>query len=375
MAAPSARDRKGPFRAEHVGSLLRSERLLAARERAFRGELTAAALRAVEDQEICRVIDRQEAIGLQVVTDGEFRRTQWHFDFFVGLEGVEFPSVGRSYVPAVSGTRVVPTRERPVVVGRVGFSGHPMVEHFTFLRQHTTVTPKISIPAPSVLHFRNGRVAVPEDVYPDLDEFFEDLGHAYGQMVRALADAGCHYLQLDETSLAYLCDPEQRRLLLDRGDDPDDLVGKYVRAVNLAVAEAPDDMTVAMHLCRGNNRSNWHASGGYEPIAEVAFNQIDVDGYLLEYDSDRAGGFEPLRHLPSGKRAVLGLLTSKFGALEDRDEILRRIEAASRYVDVEQLGLSPQCGFASIDKGNLLTEAEQWRKLELVVEVAEEVWG
>jgi 5-methyltetrahydropteroyltriglutamate--homocysteine methyltransferase len=355
--------------------LLRSERLLAARERASRGELTVAALRSVEDQEICRVISRQEEIGLQVVTDGEFRRAQWHFDFFVGLEGVEFPSVGRSYVPAVSGARVVPTRERPVVVGRVGFSGHPMVEHFTFLRQHTTVTPKISIPAPSVLHFRNGRMAVPEDVYPDLDEFFEDLGHAYGQMVRALADAGCRYLQLDETSLAYLCDPEQRQLLLDRGDDPDDLLEKYVRAVNLAVAEAPDDMTVAMHMCRGNNRSNWHASGGYEPIAEVAFNQLNVDGYLLEYDSDRAGGFEPLRHLPPGKRAVLGLLTSKFGTLEDRDEILRRIEAASRYVDVEQLGLSPQCGFASIDKGNLLTEAEQWRKLELVVDVAEEVWG
>jgi 5-methyltetrahydropteroyltriglutamate--homocysteine methyltransferase len=362
-------------RAEHVGSLLRSERLLAARERRSRGEMTDAALREIEDEEIRRVVDRQQQLGFDLVTDGEFRRAVWHFDYFAGLDGVAFPRVNETYVPTGDGQRVSPTTERPRVVGKVGFSGHPMVQHFAFVRDHCGVTPKISLPAPSVLHFRNGRQAVSEDVYPDLEEFFDDLGHAYGLMVRALADAGCRYLQLDETSFAYLCDPDQRRLLADRGEDPDVLFESYIRAINTAVTNAPQDMTIAMHICRGNNRSNWHASGGYEPIAEAAFNRVNVHRYLLEYDSERAGGFEPLRYLPGGKLVVLGLLTSKVGTLEDRDTLLRRIDDASRYAEVDRLAVSPQCGFASLDKGNLLTEADQWRKLELVLEIAGEVWS
>lgn len=363
-----------PFRAEHVGSLLRGERLLTARERAFGGEIPMIGLRAVEDLEIERIVRKQEEIGLRVVTDGEFRRTQWHFDFFAGLDGVSFPGVHHSFVPTGGGGRVAPTTERPVVVGKLGFSGHPMVRQFAFLRHITTGTPKISLPAPSVLHFRNGRQAVPAAVYPDLDEFFDDLGYTYRQMVRALADAGCRYLQLDETSLAYLCDPEQRQSLADRGEDPAELMRSYIRAVNIAVSDVPEDMTVTMHMCRGNNRSNWHASGGYDYIAEWAFQHINVDGFLLEYDTERAGGFEPLRHVPAGKRVVLGLLTTKNGTLEDRDAILRRLEEATRHLPAERLCLGPQCGFASIDKGNLLTEDDQWRKLELVVSLAAEVW-
>ncbi|MQA10767.1 MAG: 5-methyltetrahydropteroyltriglutamate--homocysteine S-methyltransferase [Pseudonocardiaceae bacterium] len=364
-----------PFHADHVGSLLRSKKLMDARERAFRGELSGTQLRAVEDDEIVRLLDRQEEIGLSVVTDGEMRRTQWHFDFLVGLDGVEFPKVNQSYVPEGTDHRVAPTTDRPRVVGQVGFSRHPMLEHFSFITERTRVTPKLSIPAPSVLHFRNGRKAVSQDVYPDLAEFFHDLGNAYRGFVRAVADAGCRYLQLDETSFAYLCDPDQRQLLIGRGDDPDVLLGYYTEALNAAVSGAPEGMTVVMHMCRGNNRSNWHARGGYEPIAETAFHRVNVAGYFMEYDSDRAGGFEPLRHLPPGKKAVLGLVTSKAGTLEAPDQIKKNIDDAASHAPIEQLCLSPQCGFASIDKGNVLTEDEQWRKLELIVQVADEVWG
>lgn len=370
--APSPRP---PFRADHVGSLLRPESLLTAREKAFAGELTQQQLQATEDSAIIAAIQRQEQAGLPVVTDGEFRRTQWHFDFLVGLDGVEFPRVGRSHVPDGVANRVAPTTDRPRVVGKLGCTGHPMIAHFEFVREHTGVTPKLSIPAPSVLHFRNGSKAVSAQVYPDLEEFFDDLGHAYQQAVRAFGEAGCRYLQLDETSFAYLCDPDQRRMLLDRGDDPDALLAHYTRALNLAAAGAPEGMTVVMHMCRGNNRSNWHAQGGYEPIAEVAFNQVNVSGYFMEYDSDRAGGFEPLRHLPPGKHAVLGLITTKAGTLEDPEVMKRRLDEASRHADLDQLCLSPQCGFASIDKGNMLSHAQQWRKLDLLVEIATDVWG
>lgn len=364
-----------PFRAEHVGSLLRPRRLLAGRERALRGEIGADELAGIEDTEITRVIARQQEAGLNVVTDGEFRRTQWHFDFFVGLDGVEFPNVNESYVPDGNATRVAPTSERPTVTGRIGFTDHPMLRHFTFLREHTGVTPKMCIPAPSVLYFRNGRRVLDPAVYDDLDGFFHDLGAAYRKAVRAFADAGCRYLQLDETSFAYLCDPDQRRMLVDRGDDPDYLLDRFTATLNAAVSGASDDMTVTMHMCRGNNRSNWHASGGYQAIAETAFTRVGVSGYCMEYDSDRAGGFEPLRQLPAGKTAVLGLLTSKTGLLENRDEVRKRIDEATVYTGLDQLALSPQCGFASIDKGNVLTEAEQWRKLEMIVELAGEVWG
>lgn len=364
-----------PFRAEHVGSLLRSERLLTARERALRGEIGDDELTAIEDDEIVAVIDRQREVGLEVATDGEFRRTQWHFDFLVGLDGVEFPRVRRSYVPEGSGSRVTPTTERPRVVGRLGTSGHPMVRHFTFLRDHTSATPKISVPAPSVLHFRNGRDAVDPDVYPDLDDFFTDLGRAYADVVRELAAAGCRYLQFDETSFAYLCDPDQRRMLVERGDDPDELLERYADLLNAAASGAPADMTLAMHMCRGNNRSNWHAQGGYEPIARTAFTKVNVHGYFMEYDTERAGGFEPLRHLPPDKHAVLGLVTSKSGSLEDPDTVKARIADAARHTDIAQLSLSPQCGFASIDKGNILTVDDQWRKLRMIVDIADDVWG
>lgn len=363
-----------PFRADHVGSLLRSERLLDARERTIAGELDREELRQIEDDEISRVVKRQEDIGLQVVTDGEFRRAQWHFDFLVGLDGVEFPKVDRSYAPEGDAERVAPTTDRPRVTGKLGFTDHPMLRHFAFVRDRTSVTPKITIPAPSVLHFRNGRAAVDEDVYPDLAEFFHDAGEAYRLAVQAFGEAGCRYLQLDETSFAYLCDENQRAMLRERGEDPDELLEHYTNALNAAASGAPEGMTVTMHMCRGNNRSNWHAQGGYEPIAETAFNRVDVSGYFMEYDSDRAGGFEPLRHLPAGKRAVLGMITTKVGALEDPDAIKRRIDEAARYADVGQLCLSPQCGFASIDKGNKLLEDEQWRKLETVVAVARDVW-
>ena len=363
-----------PFRAEHVGSLLRPQRLLDARERVLRGELTTAQLSEVEDEEIARVVSRQESTGLALATDGEFRRTQWHFDFFVGLDGVEFPKVAESYVPSGQDARVQPTTDRPRVVGKIGFTDHPMLRHFEFLAAHTNVTPKVSIPAPSVLHFRNGSAVIDESAYTDLDEFFHDLGAAYGKAVRAFADAGCRYLQLDETSFAYLCDPDQRRMLIDRGDDPDYLLERYTEALNAAAAGAPESMTLAMHMCRGNNRSNWHASGGYEAIADNAFNRVNVNGYFMEYDSDRAGGFEPLRFLPQGKIAVLGLLTSKTGLLEDPSELGKRVDEAARFTGLDRLALSPQCGFASIDKGNILTEDEQWRKLETVVALAERIW-
>lgn len=362
-----------PFRAEHVGSLLRDERLVTARERAFSGEIPMIGLRAVEDLEIERIVRRQEEIGLRVVTDGEFRRTHGHFDFFAGLDGVSLPSVHGSSGPTGGGGSAAPTTEHPVVVGKLGFTSHPMVRQFAYLRHLTTGTPKISLPAPSVLHFRGGRQAVPAEVYPDLDEFFDDIGYTYRQVVRAFANAGCRYLQLDEPSLACLCDPEQRQIIVDRGEDPAKLMESYIRAVNIAVSDIPEDMTVAMHIGRGHDQSNGHAACGYDHIAESAFQRLNVDGFLLEYDTEPAGGFEPLRQVPAGKRVVLGLVTTKNGTLEDRDALLRRLEDASSHIPIHQLCLGPERGFAGVDKG-VLTEDDQWRKLDLVVSLAAEVW-
>jgi 5-methyltetrahydropteroyltriglutamate--homocysteine methyltransferase len=250
-----------------------------------------------------------------------------------------------------------------------------MLEHFRFLRDHTNATPKMTIPSPSVLHFRGGRRAVNPDVYPEMEEFYHDLALAYRGAVQAFADAGCRYLQLDEVNLAYLCDPEQRQILRDRGDDPDRLPGIYAHMINVAIGARPADMTITMHLCRGNFRSSWIAQGGYEPVAELLFNQIGVDGYFMEFDTERAGGFEPLRFVPRNKLVVLGLVTSKTGALESRSDLQQRIDHAARYVDLEQLCLSPQCGFASTEEGNALSEEQQWAKLARIVEVAEMVWG
>ena len=361
-----------PFRADHVGSLLRPAELKEARARFQNAEITSAELKATEDLAIEALIAKQAATGLRSATDGEFRRSMWHFDFLERLDGCEpfIPAHGIAF-------KGVATKAKGVrVVGKLGFNGHPMLDHFRFLREHTTrATPKMTIPSPSVLHFRGGRAAISEAVYPNLDDFYCDLGKAYNRAVHAFADAGCRYLQLDETNLAYLCDPEQRQAVRHRGEDPDRLPAIYAGMINAAIAGRPADMRITMHLCRGNFRSSWIAQGGYEPVAEILFNTIGVDGYFMEYDTERAGGFEPLRFVPQGKTVVLGLVTSKTGGLESKDEIKRRIDDAARYLDLDQLCLSPQCGFASTEEGNLLTEDQQWAKLRRIVEIADEVWG
>lgn len=361
-----------PSRAHHVGSLLRPEALKAARAQHAAGTLSAEQLREVEDRCIEEAIRRQEAIGLRVVTDGEYRRAFWHYDFLAGLDGVEMVPV-ETPVQFRGGQQLRPVA--PAVTGKLDYTRPHMVDHFTFLRDHTRQTPKQTLPSPTALHYRGGRKAISTAVYPDLEAFFDDLGRAYQKVLAAFAQAGCTFLQLDEVYLAYLCDPQQHEELRRRGEDPQYLLQAYPRLINLALAERPAGMTLGMHLCRGNFRSSWIAQGGYEPIAEVLFNTLNVDVYFLEYDTERAGGFEPLRFVPPGKAVVLGLVTTKTGELEDKDFLKRRIEAAARYVPLEQLALSPQCGFASTEEGNLLSEAEQWAKLERVVEVAQDVWG
>jgi 5-methyltetrahydropteroyltriglutamate--homocysteine methyltransferase len=361
-----------PFRADHVGSLLRTAPLKEARARREKNEISAAELKEAEDRAISEIIGRQEDIGLRAVTDGEFRRAFWNYDFLGGLPGVE-AYLGERKIK-FQGVNPKPMMLR--VTGKLGtFSGHPMLEHFKYVKEHTRAAPKMTIPSPSSLHFRYGRDAVPESIYRDMNEFYRDLGQAYRKTVRAFADAGCRYLQLDEVNFAYLCDPKLRAQVANRGDDPDTLPAIYAGMINAAMSDIPSDMTIAMHLCRGNFQSTFVASGGYEPVAEILFNSINVHGYFMEYDSDRAGGFEPLRFVPKGKTVVLGLVTSKSGRLESKDDVKRRIDEAAKFVSLEQLCLSPQCGFASTEEGNILAEDEQWAKLRMIVEVAEEVWG
>ena len=361
-----------PFRADHVGSLLRTAPLKEARARREKNEISAAELKEAEDRAISEIIGRQEDIGLRAVTDGEFRRAFWNYDFLGGLPGVE-AYLGERKIK-FQGVNPKPMMLR--VTGKLGtFSGHPMLEHFKYVKEHTRAVPKMTIPSPSSLHFRYGRDAVPESIYPDMNEFYRDLGQTYRKTVRAFADAGCRYLQRDEVNLAYLCDPKLRGQVANRGDDPDTLPAIYAGMINAAMSDIPSDMTIAMHLCRGNFQSTFVASGGYEPVAEILFNTINVHGYFMEYDSDRAGGFEPLRFVPKGKTVVLGLVTSKSGRLESKDDIKRRIDEAAKFVSLEQLCLSPQCGFASTEEGNILAEDEQWAKLRMIVEVADEVWG
>jgi methionine synthase II (cobalamin-independent) len=367
---------KPPFRADHVGSLLRPAALKDARVKRERGEISADELRAIEDREIAAVIKKQEQIGLQSVTDGEFRRAFWNYDFLGKLDGVE-AYLGERKIK-FQGPQPKPMMLR--VIGKLGsYSPHPMIAHFKFVAAHAKATPKMTIPSPSSLHFRYGRDAVPESIYPSMDDFYRDLGAGYRQAVRAFADAGCRYLQLDEVNFTYLCDPKLRELVKNRGEDPAELPHIYARMINTAIADVPEDMTTAMHLCRGNFQSTFVASGGYEPVAEILFNEIDIDAYFMEYDSDRAGGFEPLRFVPKGnnkgKMVVLGLVTSKSGKLESKDELKRRIDEAAKFVPLDQLCLSPQCGFASTEEGNILAEDEQWAKLARIVEVAREVWG
>jgi len=361
-----------PFRADHVGSLLRTRSLKEARARREKGEGSAIELKTIEDREIAAAIRKQEEIGLRAVTDGEFRRAFWNYDFLGALPGVE-AYLGERKI-RFQGVNPKPMMLR--VTGRLGtFTGHPMLDHFKFVREHAKATPKMTIPSPSSLHFRYGRDVVPESIYPDMAEFYRDLGQTYRLAVRAFADAGCRYLQLDEVNFAYLCDPKLRAQVAGRGEDPDKLPSVYAGMINAAMSDIPSDMTIAMHLCRGNFQSTFVASGGYEPVAETLFNTINVHGYFLEYDSDRAGGFEPLRFVPKGKMVVLGLVTSKSGRLESRDELKRRVDEAAKYIPLEQLCLSPQCGFASTEEGNILSEDEQWAKLAMIVELAEEIWG
>jgi 5-methyltetrahydropteroyltriglutamate--homocysteine methyltransferase len=362
---------KPPYRADHVGSLLRPAALKQAREQRATGEITVDALRTIEDREIERAIGKQEEVGLKLATDGEFRRSWWHLDFLWGLDGVERYVMDQGVAFAGVTTRAEGAR----VIGKVGFSSHPMIAHYRFVQDHTRVTPKITIPAPSALYGRTGRKAVPESIYPNLDDFFADLGNAYRQAVRAFADAGCRYLQLDEVFIAMLCDDKYRQMWKERGDDPDRLGEIFGDLINAAMSDIPQDMVITMHLCRGNYKSTFMGSGGYEPVAEVLFDRIKVHGFFMEYDTERAGGFEPLKFVPKDRQVVLGLVTTKTGTLESKDAIKRRIDEATKYLALDQLCLSPQCGFASTEEGNVLAEEEQWAKLRMIVEVADEVWG
>ncbi len=363
---------RAPFRADEVGSLLRPEALKEARAARAEGRLDADALRAVEDEAIRDVVKKQEDVGLKAVTDGEFRRSWWHFDFLGALDGVEV--VESDHGIQFQG---VQTKAQTLKIsGKVDFGDHPMLDHFRFLKSVTKVTPKMTIPSPSVLHFRGGRRAIDKSVYPDMDAFYADTAEAYRKAVHAFYDAGCRYLQFDDTVWAYLCSEKERQAVRDRGEDPAPLPGIYRDMINHAIKDRPADMTVTTHVCRGNFRSTWISEGGYEPVAEIMLGGTGYDGYFLEYDTDRAGGFEPLRFLPHGKkRVVLGLVTSKTGDLEDKAAIERRIKEATRFAPLEQFCLSPQCGFASTEEGNILTEDAQWAKLRLIVTIAKEVWG
>jgi 5-methyltetrahydropteroyltriglutamate--homocysteine methyltransferase len=360
-----------PFRADHVGSLLRTAPVKDARQKREKGEITDAQLKEVEDREIEKVIRKQEEIGLKLATDGEFRRMWWHFDFFGGLDGVEIYQLDHGI--QFQGVQTRPLSIR--VKDKIGFSDHPMLEHFKFLKAHSKVTPKMTIPSPSVMHFRLEPGAVSKDVYASRDAIFDDLAAAYQQAIRAFYAAGCRYLQFDDTAWAYLCSQEELKKGRERGLDVDHLQETYTNCINKALEAKPADMVITTHVCRGNFRSTFISSGGYEPVAESLLAKCNYDGYFLEYDTDRAGGFEPLRFLPKGrKQVVLGLVTSKSGTLEKKDDIKRRIDEAAKFAPLEQFCLSPQCGFASTEEGNVLAEEEQWAKLRMIVELADEVW-
>jgi 5-methyltetrahydropteroyltriglutamate--homocysteine methyltransferase len=356
---------KPPYRADQVGSLLRPAELQQAR----RSSLPAAALKDIEDRAIRAAVAQQESIGLQAVTDGEFRRDWWHLDFLAQLEGV---TTKENPGPKFGGTEEQPPIA--VVTGRVGCAQPIMVEHFAFLKSVAKATPKFTLPSPSMLHLRGGRSAISKEVYPDLAAFWDDVAAAYRKAIRHLADAGCTYLQLDDTAFAYLCDPKIRDNCRRNGDDPASLPQRYADTISAALEDRPAGMTVTLHTCRGNFKSAWVAEGGYDPVAAAMFS-ADVDGFFMEFDSARAGTFEPLRALPKGKKVVLGLVTTKFGAVEEKAMLRRRIEEAAKIVPLEDLCLSPQCGFSSTHHGNALSQDDQWRKLALIVETAREVWG
>jgi 5-methyltetrahydropteroyltriglutamate--homocysteine methyltransferase len=359
---------KPPFRADQVGSLLRPHELAQARARWKKGELKKQGLTQIENRTIREAVRRQEGIGLEGVTDGEFRRDWWHLDFLSQLEGVTLKAMSG---PMFGGTEEQPPI--PTVTGKIGYKTRIMIEDFAFLKETTKRTAKMTIPSPSMLHMRPGRAGISREAYPDLAPFWTDAAAAYRAAIAAFARAGCTYLQLDDTAFAYLCDPKMREACRNNGDDPDKLPGLYADTINRALEGRPAGMAVTMHTCRGNFKSTWVAEGGYESVAEAMFS-ANVDGFFMEFDSARAGGFEPLRFLPKGKKAVLGLVSTKVGSLEQKDELKRKIDQAAKYVPLENLCLSPQCGFSSTHHGNQLSQDEQWRKLERVVETATEVW-
>ncbi|CAI0939413.1 cobalamin-independent methionine synthase II family protein [Serratia ficaria] len=361
------------FHADVVGSLLRPAALKTARQQFQRGEIDAARLRAVEDEQIRLAVTKQQDLGLAVVTDGEFRRAWWHFDFLEGLDGVEGYDAPQGI--QFSG---VQTKARSIkVVGKLGFNPqHPMLADFRFLKAVAgDAVPKMTIPSPSVLHFRGGREAIDSRVYPDLQVYFDDLAQTYRDAIKAFYDAGCRYLQLDDTVWAYLCSDDQRRQIRERGEDPDALARIYAGVLNAAIAGKPEDLTIGLHVCRGNFRSTWISEGGYEPVAEILFGQVNIDAFFLEYDNERSGGFEPLRFIKPGKQqVVLGLITTKNGEPEDIEQVKQRFEEAAQFVDRRQLCLSTQCGFASTEEGNSLSEQQQWDKLQSVVTLAGQLW-
>ena len=365
-----------PFRADHVGSLLRPADLLAARKRREQGEVSAEELRRIEDQAILHAVALQQDVGLEAITDGEYRRAIFHVDFLKHIQGVT--ASASSYKVKFRGAKEEIDFAPPVlaVTGKLQLpKGGISVEDFKYLKSVTNKTAKLCIPSPSMLHFRGGRDSVDSSVYPDMAEFFEDLARVYREEIAQLAAAGCKYLQLDDTNLAYLCDPEHRERARSIGEDPDMLPSLYSKLISDCLRDRPKDMVASIHLCRGNFRSAWVAEGSYETVAETMFNEIDVDGFFLEYDDARSGGFEPLRFVPKGKVVVLGIVTSKRPDLESKADLKRRVEEASKFLDLDALALSPQCGFSSSEHGNALTEAEEIAKLRLVVETAEEIWG
>ena len=363
---------KPPFRSDQVGSLLRPQYLLDARGKFDKGEITAAQLRSIEDDAIRLAVKRQEEVGLKAVTDGEFRRRSWHMDFICRIGGVT--SAGTQLRPFYNETGSVKNEiDLPKVVGKLGLTEPIFADDFMFLQSATKATPKLSIPSPSMLH----GLGATEDksIYGRPEEFWADLVNVYKEELWALSRIGCAYLQIDDTMFATLSDPSFQKKLNPSAGMQDQLYKTYIRLMNDSLAQRPPGVTLCVHTCRGNHRSAWVAAGGYDPVAEAVFNELDVDGFFLEYDDERSGTFEPLRFVPKGKMVVLGLLTSKKGALEKKDDIKRRIDAATKYIDLEQLALSPQCGFASTSLGNLLTEDQEFAKLALVVEIAREVWG
>ena len=361
---------KPPFRADHVGSLLRPKKLLDTRDKWRQGKISDEILKTEENRHILDAINLQHEVGLKVITDGEFRRDYWHLDFIAGFEGVELNQ--ETYGHAFSGGGTVATFK---ITGKFGNNVGFMREHFKYLQSNTNQIGKFCIPAPGMTYLRSGRAAINSAIYQNLSEFWDDVVAAYANEVREFYDIGCRYLQFDDVSFAYLCDKEFREGVIERGDDPDEMIETFAKAISRAIADRPDDMTVTTHMCRGNFQSTWMTQGGYEPVADIMFRNLNVDGYFMEYDSDRSGDFEPLRFVRNDQIIVLGLISSKVPELESKDEIMRRIEEATRYISIENICLSPQCGFSSTHHGNKLSMDDQKRKLELVVNITQDIWG